>query len=93
MLIQGLPPDAATFRKAHFPPATELAAQLIEHVDEWGRTWLARMNAQPGQKYPVPAPPQIVRPGEEPPEPKKQVVSGSEAAAWFASKFAGHASR
>lgn len=85
-LVQGLSPDAATWRRDHFPPDVEMVANLIQVVDHWGRQSAIDAGHKQSQ---LPPPVQILRPGEEPKQDKKMVTDPSEVSAWLARRFRG----
>lgn len=72
MLVNGLPPDAATWSEEQegWSQTDHLLAALVETVAVWGR-----LNAQPHYKSRLPDPVRIPRPGAEREEPTGVVVT------------------
>jgi len=85
VLVQGLPPDAAVWRRDGFAPTEELLVQLLERHDQWARSHLQAMLGH--KRVNMPAPFQIMRPGEEPPSKPKIETDPRVIAAWFASNI------
>jgi hypothetical protein len=64
-LVQGLPPEAATWRVDRWTPAMDTAVFAVERADQWSR---ALYGLLAGKEHGVPGPLEITRPGDEPPE-------------------------
>lgn len=62
-LVKGLPPEAATWRRDHFPPQVELLAQLHEQQDRWNRALFGALRRE--RRVQVPGEVRILRPGED----------------------------
>lgn len=80
-LVQGLPPESATWRKSSLPPVEEFLALLIEGHGAWAR---AQIERTPGPKVDIPAPVRIRRPGE-PEQPERKIESDPRRIAEFLS--------
>lgn len=62
-MVNGLPPDAATWRKSAFPPAEEFLAQMLERSHAWNQSLLSALMG--AKKVSFPADVQIYRPDDE----------------------------
>lgn len=91
-LVQGLPPEAATFRGdgPAWTQQDELLASAIEIVDAWGRQLLSALVAVHGGKVRLPEPVRIKHADRaEAPEPQKEKITTdpAEIAAFFAQRL------
>ena len=84
--MEGLPPEAVTWRKDGLPFAEELAAQQLERADAWAR---AQFEYGAGKRVRLPPPVVIERPGQALPEAPKVETDPRVIAAWFANHMGG----
>lgn len=80
-LLRGLPPDSAVWREDTFTPTEEFLVQIMERQHAWNESILGALMGH--KKVSVPAAPQILRPGEEMPQPRKVETDPRVIAAWF----------
>lgn len=71
--MNGLPPDAAVWRRDGLPFSEEAAALLVERLDAWARVFV---DLRCGKRVRLPSTVQIVRPGQKPPEPQIETDPG-----------------
>lgn len=88
-LFKALPPEAAVWRHDSFTTTDELLAQLLERTDAWQRAiFTALIPPKKGQprRISLPAPVEILRPDDEPPQ-RKVETDPRVIAAWFSQHF------
>ena len=73
VLVSGLPPDSATWRRDQLPPLEHAVRELLKQTHGWGRSTV-EMLAEGKTKTPG-APDLLAAPDEPDPTPARNVVS------------------